>query len=35
LRAKTDVNSVFVREIADVTHRVPAHWKNFGTHQKA
>ena len=30
LRAKTDVNSVSVREIADVTQRVPAHWKNFG-----
>ena len=30
LGAKTDVDAVAVRQVADVTERVPAHWKNFG-----
>ena len=30
LGAETDVDAVAVRQVADVTERVPAHWKNFG-----
>ena len=30
LGAETDVDAFAVRQVADVTERVPAHWKNFG-----
>ena len=30
LGAETDVDAVAVRQVADVTERVSAHWKNFG-----
>ena len=30
LGAETNVDAVAVRQVADVTERVPAHWKNFG-----
>ena len=30
LGAETYVDAVAVRQVADVTERVPAHWKNFG-----
>ena len=30
LGAETDVDTFAVRQVADVTERVPAHWKNFG-----
>ena len=30
LGAETYVNTFAVRQVADVTERVPAHWKNFG-----
>ena len=30
LGAETYVDAFAVRQVADVTERVPAHWKNFG-----
>ena len=30
LGAETNVDTIAVRQVADVTERVPAHWKNFG-----
>ena len=30
LGTETYVNTFAVRQVADVTERVPAHWKNFG-----
>ena len=30
LGAEADVDAFAVRQVADVTERVPAHWKNFG-----
>ena len=30
LGAETDVDAFAVRQVADVTERVSAHWKNFG-----
>ena len=30
LGAETDVDTFAMRQVADVTERVPAHWKNFG-----
>ena len=30
LGAETDVDAVAVRQVAHVTERVPAHWKDFG-----
>ena len=30
LGAETNVDAIAVRQVADVTERIPAHWKNFG-----